>query len=301
MKLDGDLVKDVSRSFYLTLRLLPSDIREVISLGYLIARASDTIADTAGADLGARQKALSLYEQSILDRCYDPELEVLVGALFSEQKHEGERVLMAQLGGVIASLERFTTAELALLEKVSVTIIKGQRWDLDYFQAKGQLIQVAEASELEEYTYLVAGCVGEFWTEVLALHGYIRAEDHEQMLDWGIHYGKGLQLTNIVRDIPEDYENGRIYIPSDTNDLPAVIAASDEWVERAKSYLEEGRLYAKKIQSRRLRGATVLPARLGVKTLDLIQQTDQQVRAQQKVKVERAVVLREMMKSLLFS
>ncbi|MCX7825074.1 MAG: squalene/phytoene synthase family protein, partial [Verrucomicrobiae bacterium] len=42
----GPLLKEVSRSFYLTLRVLPGALRPAISLAYLLARASDTIADT---------------------------------------------------------------------------------------------------------------------------------------------------------------------------------------------------------------------------------------------------------------
>ena len=39
-------LKDVSRSFYLTLRVLPARIRTPIGLAYLLARTSDTVADT---------------------------------------------------------------------------------------------------------------------------------------------------------------------------------------------------------------------------------------------------------------
>jgi len=43
----GSLLKNVSRSFYLTLRVLPLGLREPIGLAYLLARAADTIADTS--------------------------------------------------------------------------------------------------------------------------------------------------------------------------------------------------------------------------------------------------------------
>src|SRR5437879_13909076 len=42
----GDLLRQVSRSFYLSLAVLPSALREPIGLAYLLARAADTIADT---------------------------------------------------------------------------------------------------------------------------------------------------------------------------------------------------------------------------------------------------------------
>jgi len=53
-----DLLKQVSRSFYLTLRVLPGAIRPQIGLAYLLARASDTIADTEFVPVSMRLKAL---------------------------------------------------------------------------------------------------------------------------------------------------------------------------------------------------------------------------------------------------
>ena len=43
----GPLLKGVSRSFYLTLRILPEGMRDPVGLAYLLARAADTIADTS--------------------------------------------------------------------------------------------------------------------------------------------------------------------------------------------------------------------------------------------------------------
>ena len=48
-ELGGPLLKSVSRSFYLTIRILPARLQAPIGLAYLLARASDTIADTADA------------------------------------------------------------------------------------------------------------------------------------------------------------------------------------------------------------------------------------------------------------
>ena len=45
VSLSRDVLRDVSRSFYLSLRVLPSGFREPMSVGYLLARLSDTFAD----------------------------------------------------------------------------------------------------------------------------------------------------------------------------------------------------------------------------------------------------------------
>jgi len=57
-ELIGPLLRDVSRSFYLTLRVLPKEIRPQVSLAYLLARATDTIADTKAVPRAKRVFAL---------------------------------------------------------------------------------------------------------------------------------------------------------------------------------------------------------------------------------------------------
>ena len=58
---------------------------------------------------------------------------------------------------------------------------------------------------MDDYTYRVAGCVGEFWTRLCRAHLFPRAVvDDAMLLRDGIRFGKGLQLVNILRDIPAD-------------------------------------------------------------------------------------------------
>ena len=55
--LRGSILASVSRSFYLSIRLLPKKLRDPVSLGYLLARASDTIADTTELPIELRDKS----------------------------------------------------------------------------------------------------------------------------------------------------------------------------------------------------------------------------------------------------
>ena len=66
------LLKEVSRSFYLTLRLLPGAIRPQISLAYLLARATDTIADTEIVPIAQRLEALQFLRDRILAKSSQP-------------------------------------------------------------------------------------------------------------------------------------------------------------------------------------------------------------------------------------
>ena len=64
-----DLLKQVSRSFYLTLRVLPHSINEQLRLAYLLARAADTVADTQLVEVGRRREALLQIRKSVQDVC----------------------------------------------------------------------------------------------------------------------------------------------------------------------------------------------------------------------------------------
>ncbi len=61
-----EVLKGVSRSFVLTIRALPKGLRRPIGLAYLLARASDTIADTATAPVEARTECLRAFAGSLL-------------------------------------------------------------------------------------------------------------------------------------------------------------------------------------------------------------------------------------------
>src|SRR5256885_11227494 len=63
--LRASILARVSRSFYLSIRLLPKKLRDPVSLGYLLARASDTIADTTELPLELRMEKLQLLIRGI--------------------------------------------------------------------------------------------------------------------------------------------------------------------------------------------------------------------------------------------
>src|SRR5437763_1267022 len=85
------LLKDVSRSFYLTLRVLPRSIRPQIGLAYLLARTTDTIADTNIVSMDQRLDLLHQMREKILGHSKTP---VDFGDLARQQGSPAERVLL---------------------------------------------------------------------------------------------------------------------------------------------------------------------------------------------------------------
>lgn len=125
--------------------------------------------------------------------------------------------------------------------------------------------------DLDAYTYQVAGCVGKFWTLIGIETLGSRFSDHssQALVDLGVNYGKGLQLINILRDLPRDLEAGRCYLPvDDANDRDALMEQFRDYCRRAEMLVEQGYEYSAQLKNRRLRMASVLPAMLAEQTMD---------------------------------
>jgi farnesyl-diphosphate farnesyltransferase len=174
--------------------------------------------------------------------------------------------------------------------------------DLQRFDNPQEIRALSTAVDLEEYTYLVAGCVGEFWTRLCFRHVREFANRTEdEMLALGKRYGMALQLINVLRDAGSDLRTGRCYFPEHeltaVHLTPSQILSEPErfqpiyraWLEKAKAGLESGMEYSHAIKNRRVRGATVLPALIGARTLALLEAAGPTA-SQVTVKVPRAEV-----------
>lgn len=277
---DAELLKAVSRTFYLSMRLLPQEMRRAVSLGYLLARASDSVADTSTAAPEQRLAVLQLMARAVAGDADADETESLLtrlgGVMARAQQNPAEFRLLRFFGDYLAALFALPQQEREPLQRVLTTIIEGQCWDLTAFRTADT---VADDEETRRYTYRVAGCVGEFWTTLgYAVLGPRFADPAKQdiMTRTAVRYGQGLQLVNILRDTEEDAARGRRYLCSD----PQL------WLSRAERYLNDGVDYSRRLRGYRLRLATVLPALLGLKTLRLLRRR----KGTERVKISRACV-----------
>src|SRR5438270_1350812 len=95
--LRGSILASVSRSFYLSIRLLPKKLRDPVSLGYLLARASDTIADTAEIPSALRMEKLQLLARAIQGEALGNAVVDLSASFAPLQSNQAERVLIESL------------------------------------------------------------------------------------------------------------------------------------------------------------------------------------------------------------
>lgn len=263
------MLKGVSRSFYLTLRLLPRSLRGAASLGYLLARTSDTLADTVEAPLNVRLQCIDQFRHAVAAASDPPRWPVAMLNAISDPR---ERHLLESSAEIFRGLRCLPGAEAALVKEVVAIIITGQTLDLQRFAGATREHPVAlhDDAELEDYAWRVAGCVGAFWTKLgFLIQGNRFSNSVEiQLLERGIAYGKGLQIVNILRDVAEDLRAGRCYLPvADPKDSVLLLDCHSRWLAKAEDWIGQGEIYARTLGSRRMRAATVLPAMIAGKTL----------------------------------
>ncbi|MEO7548200.1 MAG: squalene/phytoene synthase family protein, partial [Ramlibacter sp.] len=295
------LLRGVSRSFYLSIRLLPGGLRQPIALAYLLARATDTLADAGALPVAERTGHLARLSAAVDGRVPAggdvAELRLVLGPDHDPQ----ERLLLASLPQCLDWLHGLAPADREDIRTVLRHIVRGQALDLERFRDSAPRA-LADAAQLAEYTYLVAGSVGEFWTDLCMRHvdDFARAPQ-ATMRALGRDYGNGLQLINILRDGGNDLAQGRCYFPAD--ELAAAgLAPSDivrnpgrfepvwqHWRSRAALGLAQGMRYTDAVNSRRVRAATGLPALIGARTLALLDAAGP-ARLQRRIKVPRQQV-----------
>lgn len=312
----GPLLKRVSRSFYLTLRAVPGDLRRPIGLAYLLARAADTIADTALIGRADRLKHLELFRDAIREGQAE-RLSAIKEALVERQRDAAERELLTRLEEGFAILSSLSPSDRAMIRDVVLTLTEGMVMDLATFpgEDEGRLVALETRADLDRYTYYVAGCVGEFWTDIhLAHRPSLAGWDREAMRQRGVRFGKGLQMTNVLRDLPKDLRIGRCYLPRQELDALGLQPADlldpttvmkvrpllHSLLTLTLEHYQEGWAYARAIPRRevRMRLACVWPLFIGLKTLALLERSPNLLDPSTVIKVPRGAVYGIMARSL---
>ena len=164
-------------SFFLSF-FLPKEKLAASYAIYTFCRYADNIVDsgtTSAEDIRSRFTELNLF----LDEVYDsPSGLILNNSAFAQ-----------------------TVKTYSIPRKYFSDLIEGVCMDTEHKRYN-------TFAELENYCYKVASVVGLIMTEIF---GYT----HKAALPYAVYLGKAMQLTNILRDIKEDYQMGRIYLPAE--------------------------------------------------------------------------------------
>ena len=310
------LLEGTSRSFYLSLKVLPKNIRRHIGLTYLLARLADTIADSKVGENKILLQSLKEYNARIQDSNKElPDFTKL--ASIQENKSESELLSDAIIPvNYLEKTDKFTDSDRQKIRRCLDIIIGGQSLDLERFtDASGnQIISLDNEEELDDYTYRVAGSVGELWTHMSLDHLFeMDSEMQEILFIKALNFGKSLQLINILRDLPEDLLMGRCYLPKETlekydltaedlkdsKNMEAFKPLFDIYLDRAISYLNDAIEYIEMLPKNqyRLRLSCMLPVLIGQRTLILLRK-ENILDSKNRIKVMRPEIRRIMWQSI---
>lgn len=184
-----DMIRDGSKSFAAASRLFDPAAREQAWLLYAWCRRCDDIAD--GQELG-RPGASTLSEEEGAER------RITAIRLLTERAFEG-------LPTADTAFDAFglVAREVGITPDMAEDVIGGFQLDAEGWRPRNE-------TDLARYCYHVAGAVGVMMARIMGV-----AKDDAWMLDRACDLGLAFQLANIARDLAEDADAGRCYIPMD--------------------------------------------------------------------------------------
>jgi len=188
------IARNARSNFYYAFYLLPKLKRDGLAALYAFMRLIDDVADE-GDDLGAKRRGLAKWRAELdeavtgLDQCFDGNA---VSPLLEESSFGAAQVLPA----LADTIQRYKMPTRYLHD-----LISGAEMDLT-------VQSYPTFDRLREYCYRVAGTVGLTCTHVFGFQD-------SRALDLAEKLGLAFQLTNIVRDVHDDYSVGRVYLPEE--------------------------------------------------------------------------------------
>lgn len=281
----NNILKRVARSFYLTLKILPIEIHDTLSLTYLLARITDNIVDDISVSYYKKIYFIYLLRNEITentDEFNKSSFEKIQLSLLNSVK---DKELLQALPLCLQYFLALPVADKQLAVNTLQIIFSGFEKDTDTFTYRNKMVCFKRITELDKYLYEIAGCVGEFWTELCFLHwpNYSKLSLPEAK-SLAVDYGKALQLVNILRDLRTDLQENRCYIPAEQldkekidktelrNKPQLIFPLVDYWREQAEDYLSSAAKYIINVKIKRLRFALLLPLFIAIKTLDLLEE-----------------------------
>jgi phytoene synthase len=178
-----EITKRHAKTFYLATRFLPNDKQRAIFTVYALCRYLDDLVDEA-EDLILRQEMnVAEVERQLC------EWKEKLRETYEGQRHDNP--ILVALSDVLKTYHIPIHLPFELMDGVCMDLTKNR---FHTFR------------EVYDYSYKVASVVGLMTSEIF---GY----KHDQALEHAEALGIAMQLTNILRDVGEDLDRNRIYLP----------------------------------------------------------------------------------------
>lgn len=211
----NELLKNTSRSLYLSARLLPVEVRDTFCIAYLLCRYADSIADTSLISCEKRLYWIKKFPDMII-RTNPQDQEKLVSEISGSSSNIYEEKLLHNFPLCLASFNTLTEKQKETILEVVNAVCDGMKMDLEVFPPENshQVKALKTTQDLEHYCHLMGGAPGVFWSKLILSHVKV-AINETDFLALGKDIGDAEQIVNILRDLPRDLRIGRCYFPEE--------------------------------------------------------------------------------------
>jgi farnesyl-diphosphate farnesyltransferase len=200
---------EVSRTFALTIPVLPADVRRAVANAYLLCRIADTIEDDARLPAEAKAHYSEWFIAAVEGRACAEQLARELAPRLAPETPEPERRLVAATPGVLRITRSLPPVQQAALARCVAVMSRGMAG----YQAQGTRAGLATLKDMDRYCYYVAGVVGEMLTEIFCDSASDIRVHREALMPLAVSFGQALQMTNILKDVWEDRARGACWLP----------------------------------------------------------------------------------------
>lgn len=261
-----ELLVKTSRTFALSIPLLPEPTRREVGIAYLLFRIADTFEDAVSWPRERRLAALRELDELLASPAAAGERVAGWLAPPPPIPHAGYQELLAASPAVLTAYAELGSKARDVIRRHLGRTISGMARFVAGSDERG-VLALSTLAELREYCYAVAGIVGEMLCELFLLDAAALAPVAERMRARAAAFGEGLQLVNILKDAGGDAREGRCYLPAG---VPRA-----EVLALARADLEAAREYVRALHEvhapRGLIAFTALPVLLAADSLDLVE------------------------------
>jgi farnesyl-diphosphate farnesyltransferase len=198
------MVRQVSRTFALSIERLPGLLRDAVSVAYLMFRISDGIEDHETMTAERKIDLLNRWEDVLTERLSVDELTADVGEL---EKEDPEVEIISEAPLILDWLRALPSSyQEPIFYHVLATTRGMARW-----QGHGPFVE--DEAELDDYMHEVAGRVGYLVTDLFSLYSPAIRDQRDALMPLSRECGLALQTVNVIRGIRKDYERGWVFVP----------------------------------------------------------------------------------------
>ncbi|MDR0646341.1 MAG: squalene/phytoene synthase family protein [Elusimicrobiota bacterium] len=204
------LLKSTARSLYLSARVLPRKIRKTFYCGYLLCRAADTVADTNIIDGQKRLNLIKNFPKIIKDQDKTLISEFKTAIPKETDINAREKLLLDNIDLYLEEYNALNYEQKKIILDVARAVCGAMEWDLTFFPSQDSdiLKAVFDDNATINYCDQMGGEPGIFWAKLL-----LEGKQDDEFANNAKNIGRALQITNILRDMPNDIAIGRCYLP----------------------------------------------------------------------------------------